>query len=141
MWGDSAYYNLVQRMMDYIQDGHPERPTWDDYVAGWKVFAEVVKIIQPSHCLFVGVTSANSFNHWIAGQNLFSGNVSLTQKISGTWARTAKLVAAGTTTELIFVKHLGLPVNYIEWHNYLLAEHTDFMNWLGAESYPNTRVA
>ena len=65
LWAASAYYNLVQRMMDYKQDGSPERPTWDDYMKGWKVFGEVVKIIQPSHCLFIGVTAANSFNHWI----------------------------------------------------------------------------
>lgn len=73
LWADSAYYNFVQRMMDYKQDGSPERPTWDDYVAGWRVFAEVVKVIRPSHCVFIGVTAANSFNQWIANQNVFTG--------------------------------------------------------------------
>jgi len=121
--------------MDYIQDGQPERPSWDDYVAGWKVFAEVVRIIQPSHCVFIGVTAANSFNHWIASQNVFSGNVSVTEKISGTWARVGKLEVAGATTELIFVKHLGLPVSWSRWNDYLKAKHTDFMNWMAAEFY------
>ena len=50
-------------------------------------------------------------------------------------------IEPGTTIELIFVKHLGLPLNYVEWHDYLQAQHTDFMNWLGAESYPCSRTA
>src|ERR1700739_1185881 len=32
LWNDSAFYNIVQRPMDYKQDGQPERPTGDDFV-------------------------------------------------------------------------------------------------------------
>jgi hypothetical protein len=140
VWGSSAYYNLVQRMMDYMQDGSPERPTWDDYLTGWKVFGEVVKIIQPSHCFCIGVTAANSFNHWIANQNVFTGNVILTEKIGGTWARSGRLETAGTSTELIFVKHLGLPFSWIQWHDYLQNQHPVFMSWLEAEAYAINRI-
>jgi hypothetical protein len=135
LWADSAYYNIVQRMMDYARDGSPERPSWDDFLAGWKIFGEVVKIIQPSHCVFIGVTAANSFNQWIVTQNEFVSNVTTTQKLGGTWARTAKLEGAGVNTELIFVKHLGLPFSWSKWNDYLHAQHPDFMKWLGAESY------
>jgi len=135
LWAASAYYNLVQRMMDYNQDGSPERPTLDDYVQGWKVFAEVVKTIRPSHCLFIGVSAANSFNHWISGQNVFAGDVIVTEKIGGTWARSGKLEIAGVSTDLIFVKHLGLPLSWVQWHDHLQTQHTDFMGWLAAESY------
>jgi hypothetical protein len=106
-----------------------------DYLAGWNIFGEVVKIIQPSHCVFLGVTAANSFNHWIATQNSFASNVSVTQKLGGTWARKAKLEGAGVNTELIFVKHLGLPFSWSKWNNYLHVQHPDFMEWLGCESY------
>jgi len=140
LWAASAYYNLVQRMMDYKQDGSPERPTWDDYMKGWKVFGEVVKIIQPSHCLFIGVTAANSFNHWIGSQTGFTGNVIVTEKIGGTWARSGNIEAVEKSTELIFVKHLGLPFNWIRWHDYLKVQHADFMEWLETESYANNGI-
>lgn len=130
-WGDSAYYNLVQRPMDYFQEGQPERPTWDDYVMGWKVFAEVVRIIQPSHCLFIGVTAATSFN---------LGSVSHTRQVGRTWARVAKLEIAGSATELIFVQHLGKYFSWSKWHDYLQDEHKDFIHWLGAESYANSEM-
>jgi hypothetical protein len=138
LWGASAYYNIVQRMMDYKRDGSPERPTWDDYVHGWKTFAEVVSIIQPSQCLFIGVTAANSFNHWIASQSVFTGCINVTQNIGGTWARLGKLEIGGKSTELIFVKHLGLPLSWAKWHDYLQTHHAEFMNWLATESYANT---
>lgn len=141
LWGASAYYNIIQRMMDYKQDGSPERPTWDDYVRGWKVFAEVVSIIQPSHCLFIGVTAANSFTHWLTSQNAFTGSVVATEKIGGTWARSGKLQTGGKAIELIFVKHLGLPLSWIQWHEYLQTQHASFMSWLGAEAYAKNPLA
>ncbi len=137
MWGDSAYYNLVQRIMDYSQEGQPERPAWNDYLAGWQVFADVVKIIQPSHCLFIGVSAANSFNHWIATQSAFCGNITCTQKIGGTWARAAKLENVGTnlSSELAFVKHLGLPFSWAKWNEYLQGQHSNLISWLQNERY------
>jgi len=123
LWGDSAYYNFVQQPMDYSQE---QQPSQNDYEEGWKVFAKVVRIIQPSHCLFIGVAAAKSFT---------LGDLSYPQKVGRTWARVAKLEMARTTTELIFVQHLGRYFSWLRWHDYLQAHHVDFMNWLGAEPY------
>lgn len=135
LWGDCAYYNIVQRMMDYKQDGQPERPTGDDFIEGWKVFAEVVRIIQPSHCLFIGVGAADSFDFSMTSQKLSFEKISWPQKIGRTWARMAKLEIAGKSTNLIFVQHLGKYFSWEQWHNYLQSQHADFMSWLGAELY------
>jgi hypothetical protein len=126
LWGDSAYYNFVQRPMDHTP-GQCETPKVDDFVAGRKVFEEIVRIIQPSHCLFIGVTAANYFI-----------GVTRHEKIDGVWPRFAKLEIAGTTTELIFVHHLSRCKNLSQWHDYLQTQHTDFMKWLGAQSLMQT---
>ena len=107
LWADTAFYNLVQRPMHYNQEGQPEGPSWDDFVAGWRVFADVVRVIQPSHCLFIGVEAANSFNHTMTSLALSFVNVAWTEQVGRTYARTAKLEIAGKTTELFFVQHLG----------------------------------
>jgi hypothetical protein len=109
-----------------------ERPRPDDFVAGWKVFAEVVRIIQPSHCLFIGVSAAKYFNH---------GVVSRHEKVGGVWPRVAKPEIAGTTTEIIFVHHLARCKSLSQWHDYLQARHADFMKWLGAEAYAASMIA
>jgi hypothetical protein len=139
LWADCAYYNLVQRPMDY-NHGNLERPSWDDFVMGWRVFAEVVRILQPSHCLFIGVSAANSFNHSMASQNLSFEKITWTQQVGRTYARIAKLEVAGMTTELMFVQHLGKYFSWLKWHDYLQNQHAGFMRWLGAESYPISRI-
>lgn len=135
LWADSAYYNLVQRMMDFDREVGRERPTAQDYIDGWKTFAEIIKIIQPSHCLFIGVTAANYFYEWLNGQSEYTGKVNATEKIGGTWARAGRLNLDSNTTELIFVKHLGMPFNWSKWHEYLQNQHCDLMNWLGDQRY------
>lgn len=130
MWGDTAYYNHVQRMMDYDQDGQPERPAWEDFVTGWRVFGDVVRVLQPSHCLFIGVEAARSFS---------LGSITVTQQVGRTWARTAQLGIGGRSVELIFVQHLGKYFSWSQWHDYLQAQHLGFMTWLGRESYAQTR--
>jgi len=139
LWGDSAYYNFIQRPVDYNRDGLPERPTPDDFITGWQTFIEVVRIIQPSHCLFIGVTAANSFNHAMSSPNLSFVPVVCTKKVGRTWARKARLEIDGTTTELCFVQHTGKYFRCSLWHDYLEADQPGLMNWLDAESYTTKR--
>ena len=135
LWADSAYYNFVQRPMDHNQGGQPERPTEDDFVAGWRVFAEVVRIIQPSQCLFIGVEAAKTFNDSMTRQKVPFEQVSFDPPLGGVCPRVAGLEIAAAATKLVFVHHLGRCKVLSQWHDYLQAHHTGFMNWLEAESY------
>jgi hypothetical protein len=126
LWSDTAFYNFVQRMMDYKQDGQPERPAWDDYLTGWRVFKEIVGVLRPSHCLFIGVEAAKSFNF---------GRVSCTKQIGRTWARVAYVDVGGSSIQLIFVQHLGKYFSWRQWNDYLHAQHPDLMSWLGSQAY------
>lgn len=130
LWADTAYYNLVQRMMDYEQDGQPERPTWDDFVTGWRVFEGIVRILKPSHCLFIGVEAANSFT---------LGRIFRTQQVGRTWARTAQVDVGGSSVQLIFVQHLGKYFSWSQWNDYLHEQHPDLMDWLGSQAYEEKR--
>ena len=51
-----AFYNFVQRPME----SNKERPTSEDMEKGWKVFAELIKILKPTHCIFIGFAAADS---------------------------------------------------------------------------------
>jgi len=133
-WSDSAFYNFIQRPMHYKKD-NPERPSWNDFLLGWKVFAEVVRIIQPRYCLFIGVSAANSFNDSMTNQNLSFAPAVWTEKISRTWARKAKVEIDGTTTELCFVQHTGKYFSWSQWHDYLQTNHSELINCLKDESY------
>jgi hypothetical protein len=124
--------------MNYNHDRQPERPADDDFIAGWRVFVEVVRIIQPSHCLFIGVSAANTFDPSMANQNVSFNEVSYAPSVDGVRPRVAKIEMAGTTTKLTFVHHLCRCKAVSQWHDYLQNQHADFMNWLKAESYPTS---
>ena len=55
-----AYYNFIQRQMDYSKDSK-ERPNIDDYKIAWKCFLHIIDILQPTDCIFVGVESVTLF--------------------------------------------------------------------------------
>jgi hypothetical protein len=134
-WGDSAYYNFVQRPMNYHREEGPEKPGWDDWVAGWTIFSEIARIIGPSHCVFIGVSPTYSFDFSMTNQNLTFEPVSKHPQIGGVSPRIAQLKIEHLTTKLIFVHHLSRCKSTGQWHDYLKSEHPDFMTWLGAESY------
>jgi hypothetical protein len=140
LWSDSSFYNFVQTPMDYKLPGGPQRPAWEDFVTGWQVFESVVSIIQPSHCVFIGVAAANAFDRSMASRNIPFGNAVLTERVGRTWGRFATCQLNAATIELIFVQHLGKFFRWAEWHEYLKRRHPDMMGWLRAECYTTARI-
>jgi hypothetical protein len=128
-WGDTAYFNLVQRPMDHNRKP-PERPSGDDFVAGWRVFADVVRILQPSHCLLIGVSSAMTFDVSMASQNLSYTKVFRATHVAGVRPGHATLRITGKASKLIFVHHLSRCKRLTQWHDYLQAQHGDLMSTL-----------
>ena len=138
LWADTAYYNFVQRLLSHHDR---QQPTPDDYVAGWTVFPQIVRILQPSHCLFIGVSAAKYFDHSMASQNLPFDKLSWAPEIDGVCPRVAKLNISGTPSKLIFVQHLGWCKSLSQLHDYLQTQHPDFMSCLGAQTYLSSRNA
>lgn len=58
-WQQLAFYNFVQRPMK----NNKKRPKSEDWETGWKVFAELIKILKPTKCIFIGVAAADNYNH------------------------------------------------------------------------------
>lgn len=139
LWADTAYYNFVQRMMHYNREGQPERPTWDDFLIGWKVFVEIIRVLRPSHCLFIGVEASNSFDYAMKTAGVDHTAIRRTEYISRTQARVSSLTIDGHTTELIFVQHLGKFFSWSQWHGYLRSHHATLTDWMEAEHYTNTK--
>ena len=58
MWQQLAFYNFVQRPMK----NNKKRPKSEDWDTGWKVFGELIKILKPTKCIFIGVAAADNYN-------------------------------------------------------------------------------
>lgn len=118
-WAAIAYFNMVQRPLDH-SGTQGERPTTKDISEGWDVFKEVVALINPTHCLFMGVQAA---------KHLSLCDVRPTQLVGRTWAREGDF----GTMKLIFVQHPGRYFSWRRWHDYLQTQHPDLTGWLAAE--------
>lgn len=142
LWADTSYYNFVQRMMHYNREGGPERPAWDDYVAGWATFVDVVRLLRPSHCLFLGLAAVHSFNY---AMNHTAGiehtDIECTEYVGRAQARKASVTVDGHTTELIFVQHPGKYFSWSRWHGYLATRHAQLTNWIDEQKYTSNREA
>ena len=136
-WSATAYYNFIQTQLPYYnRGGSPERPSSSDFELGWQIFIQVVRAIRPSHCLFIGVTAANSFNASMHRQSeIHFKDVRITVKIGKVAARRAELEVDGQSVDLCFVQHCGKFFSWQRWHDYLLTEHPDMMNWLLKRPY------
>ena len=140
-WGDTAYYNFIQTPMHYNREGSPERPSWDAFVNGWASFLDVVRILQPSHCLFIGVEALNSFNHVMEELEIPHTDVQWTEKVSRTYGRRASVTVGSSTITLIGVQHLGKYFSWGRWRDYLCDHHSDLIEFIEAGGYTKNQQA
>jgi hypothetical protein len=134
-WSDTAFYNFIQVPMHYNRQGSPERPSLESFVAGWTTFRDVVRILEPSHCLFIGVAALDSFNYCIGSARIDHTPVQWTEQVGRTYGRRATLTVGSNTSTLIGVQHLGKYFSWSRWHDYLGRHHADLTQILEAGSY------
>jgi hypothetical protein len=135
LWADIACYNLVQRMLWYEKPGGPERPTKQDFWEGWRVFAKVIQIVQPSHCLFIGVAASNHFNKVMPTLGLEFSPVTWTEQVGRTWGRRGRLTISSHTTQIHAIHHCGKHFSPQRWNAYLHRQSPEFMSLLSNPDY------
>ncbi len=115
LWRKFAFYNFVQREMNYQKK---ERPEWVDFCKGWETFVSVAKILEPQVCLFVGVAASNSFQY--AKEELgLDGELVWGQRIGSTYAREGHLNLGSNKIHIICIQHCGTYFSWTRWRDYL----------------------
>lgn len=126
-WSLISYYNFVQRPMK----SKKERPTYDDFYNGWITFFEIIKIIKPKTCLFLGVGTFHSLKKAANDVNLKIRDSIKEDKISGTYPRKTILIDQWNyEIELIFIRHTSQYFNWTKWNNYLKVNMKQQLEWL-----------
>lgn len=125
LWKNVAFYNFVQRIMDYSSfDGKKtEQPTTADFDAGWKVFVEVVKILKPTDCIFIGVRAATPFERMMDQLNIKRSNRIAHDKVGNTNPISASIEIEGHSTNISFIRHSSAYFSPEEWHPFLEIQH------------------
>lgn len=115
-WRKIAFYNFVQTPMKQSN----AKPSDDDFRKAWYCFMDVIDIIKPDICLFIGIRGWRS-NGYINLEN--RGKVALvydTIKISRStpWKASIETIN-GVKTKAIAIHHTSQGFSPIEWRNYL----------------------
>ena len=115
LWNNIAFYNFIQRPMKTVD----ERPSWEDFLNGWRTFADVVKILKPTACIFIGNSAANFFNEAMTALGEQHNKVIWTKFINRAWAKKAEIVIEGKYIPVHFTRHAGRFFSWSVWHQYL----------------------
>ena len=115
MWKQLAFYNFVQRPMETID----ERPTSGDIKKGWKVFAELIKMLKPTHCIFIGFAAADSGHR----KPYICKFPCSKEKVGKYYARlfSAK-IDEQNTCQCVAIKHTSQYFSWKSWREFLLKE-------------------
>ena len=135
LWKNIAFYNFVQRVMDYSSfDGKKtEQPTTVDFDAGWKVFVEVVKILKPTDCIFIGVRAATPFERMMDQLNIKRSNRIAHDKVGNTNPISASIEIDGHITNISFIRHSSAYFSPEEWRPFLEKQHGTIIQELNAK--------
>jgi hypothetical protein len=123
-WNSLAYYNFIQKPMDTNKG----RPSNDDFYESWESFHEIIDILQPTLCLFIGTTAANSFNNFNRNNNIAFEDVKHVKKIGQNYAKKALLLK--TQTPIHFIKHTSQYFSWKKWNEYLKETIPHELKWI-----------
>lgn len=137
LWQQVVFYNFIPRLMDYRVK---ERPTWMDFYSSWKTFVDMVKIIKPTDCIFIGVSASNSFNQAMDELRLNYSPVKWLEGIGTAYARTATLEINESEIKLSFIQHASQMFSWSRWNTFLERENREVLSSIRNLVFPKETV-
>lgn len=125
LWNKIAFYNFIQRPMRTVD----ERPRWEEFAGGWRNFVDVVKVLKPDTCIFIGNAAANFFNESMSTLNVQHTPAKGTKFINGAWAKHSSLTIDDYTLDIHSIRHAGRFFSWGSWNNYLSETLPDVMSF------------
>lgn len=115
IWSEVAFYNFVQRPMR----SNKERPSYDDFLSGWNSFHQLITHIKPTCVLFIGLSAANSFNHFASSADVIHSEVQWLEKIGSAYARSCLIYCDGKKLPVYFIRHTSMYFSWRKWNKFL----------------------
>lgn len=125
-WSLVSFYNFIQRPMDT----NKSRPSYNDFYNSWFPFFEIIKLLKPKTCLFIGTSAANSLVHATQNTDFSTEPVKWEDYISNAYAKTAILKDKDENeTQLIFIRHTSQMFSWSKWNEYLQKKLPNELTW------------
>jgi hypothetical protein len=129
-WNLVSFYNFIQRPMDTNKG----RPSDEDFHNSWSPFLEIITLLKPKTCLFIGTSAANSLVNALQNTDFSTDGVKQEDYISNAYAKTAILKdTQGNETQLIFIRHTSQMFSWSKWNEYLQKKIPNELSWLNEQ--------
>lgn len=125
-WENVAFYNFIQRPMHGIED----RPTNQDFDLGWDVFSEIIKVLQPTDCIFIGVKAAESVERMMDTLKVKRENRIYFEKIGGVIPAGIRIFNPNQPIDISFIRHSSAHFSPPNWHPFITSRHQQVINEL-----------
>ena len=125
-WEKICFYNFIQRPMVTNKD----KPNTNDFRIGWNIFYEVINIIKPTICIFLGTSAANFFNNYCVGNMKIYEPIIWHDRINGAYFKKGLINCDNRDIELIFIKHPSMAFKVEQWTNLLQERYSPIINYL-----------
>lgn len=126
-WKNVAYYNFIPRLMDYRKK---ERPEWVDFYKSWKIFIEIIKLLKPTDCIFIGVTASNSFNLAMQELKIDHTQVKWLEGIGTAYGRFSKIILENFELKITSIQHASQMFSWTKWHEFLQKQNPEIIYFL-----------
>ena len=125
-WSKIAFYNFIQSVMK----SKVQRPKEEDVVEGWKAFAEVIKLLQPTLVLFFGFCG----DYYKGALNGTGVEIDLIEdrenKVGRYIPRIGNLFLSDKVIPVKMIKHPSSYYNHNLWREYLEKRDPQMMAYL-----------
>lgn len=111
-----AFSNIVQRPLKNVND----RPKKDDFINGWKIILNIIKIIKPKNLIIIGVSSIKILLNIADDVNVKIIKPKKNKnKINGIFPIKFLLQIQNENINCIAIKHTSSYFNWHDWHKYI----------------------
>lgn len=126
-WDNVAFYNFVQRPMDYSRR---ERPNDSDLFKGWSAFIPLVDILKPTDCLFIGVSASNFFELSMSALGVEHSQVQWLEGSSSAYGRRFSITRGWGSLPILGIQHTSQYYSYELWHHFLMIQNRSLLRYI-----------
>lgn len=111
--------------MDYSSfDGKKtEQPTAKDFRSAWETFGELVKILKPTDCIFLGLRAAEGFGNLKTRPDVTDFSYNYPDKIGNLSPVEGSFTIDGQKVNVSFIQHCSSHFSPSAWHPFLVKRH------------------
>lgn len=126
LWSKVAFYNFIQEPMKQID----QVPTREEHITGWRCLYDVVNILEPDYCLFIGIRRKQEIEmiRPLGGAYTIWEDKEMCNNTTPYWGEIE--TKEGNKTRFRIIKHTSTYYSPDEWYQYFCKKEREVMRQL-----------